>query len=227
MPAFILLSGGILAFAVTYELLALQYHPAALVALFRSLPVSQQISWTVIGLAPIALMLFALVQHCRLISRRKAADVLETRLRGIRLDVLKGEQDQNGVERAAEYLGRSDPETALNGLQARIASTEQAIQFHQQRNQSGDLIGCVEAVRQQQQEVKHKLGDVIAKRRSIEASISQLQSSQDEIAKHIGYGAERRRGDPRAPSAKAVAIHRKHEHSMRRDRTLHAQPSGA
>ena len=150
MPAFILLSGGILAFAVTYELLALQYHPAALVALFRSLPVSQQISWTVIGLAPIALMLFALVQHCRLIARRKAADVLETRLRGIRLDVLKGEQDQNGVERAAEYLGRSDPETALNGLQARIASTEQAIQFHQQRNQSGDLIGCVEAVRQQQ-----------------------------------------------------------------------------
>jgi chromosome segregation ATPase len=99
--------------------------------------------------------------------------------------VLKGEQDQNGVERAAEYLGRSDPETALNGLQARIASTEQAIQFHQQRNQSGDLIGCVEAVRQQQQEVKHKLGDVIAKRRSIEASISQLQSSQDEMEQNI------------------------------------------
>ena len=185
MPALILLFGGILAFAVTYQLLALQYQPAALVALFWSLPVSQQISWTVIGLVPIALMLFALVQHCRLIARRKAADVLETRLRGIRLDVLKGEQDQNGLERAAEYLGRSDPETALNGLQARIASTEQAIQFHQQRNQSGDLIGCVEAVRQQQQEVKHKLGDVIAKRRSIEASISQLQSSQDEMEQSI------------------------------------------
>jgi hypothetical protein len=181
MPAFILLSGGILAFAVTHELLALQYRPAALVALFWSLPVSQQTSWIVIGLAPIALMLFALVQHCRLIARRKAAEVLEARLQAIRLDVLKGEQDQNGMERAAEYLGRSDPERALNGLQARIASTEQAIQFHQQRNQSGDLIGCVEAVRQQQQEVKHKLGDVIAKRRSIEASISQLQSSQDEM----------------------------------------------
>ena len=80
------------------------------------------------------------------------AEVLEARLQAIRLDVLKGEQDQNGLERAAEYLGRSDPERALNGLQARIASTEQAIQFHQQRNQSGDLIGCVEAVRQQQQE---------------------------------------------------------------------------
>src|SRR4029077_7130616 len=88
---------------------------------------------------------------------RKAADLLEARLRGIRLDVLKGEQDQNDLERAAEYLGRSDPESALNDLQARIASTEQATQFHQQRNQSGDLIGCVEAVREQQQEVRHKL----------------------------------------------------------------------
>jgi hypothetical protein len=193
MPAFILLSGGILAFAVTYELLALQYRPAALVALFWSLPVSQQISCIVIGLAPIALMLFALVQHCRLIARRKAAEVLEARLRGIRLDVLKGEQDQNGLERAAEYLGRSDPERALNGLQARIASTEQSILFHQQRNQSGDLIGCVEAVRQQQQEVKHKLGDVIAKRRSIEASISQLQSSQDEM--ELGISVMEQNGD--------------------------------
>src|SRR5438270_5892179 len=132
MPAFILLTSGILAFAATYELVALHYQPAALVALFWSLPVSRQISWTVIGLAPIALMLFALVQHCRLIARRKAADALEMRLRGVRLDVLKGEQDQIGLERAAEYLGRSDPESALNGLQGRIASTEQAIQFHQQ-----------------------------------------------------------------------------------------------
>ena len=186
MPAFILLSGGILAFAVTYELLALQYQPAALVALFLVSPgVATDFMDQSSASRRSALMLFALVQHCRLIARRKAADVLETRLRGIRLDVLKGEQDQNGVERAAEYLGRSDPETALNGLQARIASTEQAIQFHQQRNQSGDLIGCVEAVRQQQQEVKHKLGDVIAKRRSIEASISQLQSSQDEMEQSI------------------------------------------
>jgi chromosome segregation ATPase len=185
MPAFVLLAGGILAFAVTYQLLALQYQPAALAALFWSLPVSQRISWTIIGLTPIALMLFALIQHSKLIARRKAADVLETRLRGIRLDVLKVEQDQNGLDRANEYLGRSDPEGALHALQARVASTEQAIEFHQQRNQSGDLIGSVEDVRQQQQQVKQKLGDVIAKRRSIETSISQLQSSQEEMEQSI------------------------------------------
>ncbi|HEY7248192.1 MAG TPA: hypothetical protein VH678_30380 [Xanthobacteraceae bacterium] len=185
MLAFVLLSSGILAFAVTYQLLALQYQPAALAGLFWSLPASQQIAWLVIGLVPISLMLFALAQHCQLIARRKAADVLETRLRGIRLNVLGVEQDQQGLDRATEYLGRSDPEGALSALQARIAGTEQTIQFHQQRNQSGDLIGCVEQVRQQQQEVKQKLGDVIAKRRSIETSVSQLQSSQEEMEKSI------------------------------------------
>ena len=55
------------------------------------------------------------------------------------------------------------------------------MQFHEQRNQVGDLIGCVEQVRQQQQEIRQRLGEVLAKRRSIEASISQLQNAQDEM----------------------------------------------
>jgi len=40
-------------------------------------------------------------------------------------------------------------------------------------------------VRRQQQEVKQKLGTAIAKRRSIEASITQLQSSQEEMEQAI------------------------------------------
>ena len=86
MLAFILLSSGILAFAVSYELVAMQYQPAALVAAFWSLPVSQRAAWLVIGLAPICLILLALVQHCMLVAKRKAAEALETRLQGIRLD---------------------------------------------------------------------------------------------------------------------------------------------
>ncbi len=46
-------------------------------------------------------------------------------------------------------------------------------------------MGCVEQLRHQQQEVKRRLGDVIAKRRSIETSISQLQSSQEEMEQSI------------------------------------------
>ena len=124
MPAFILLSGGILAFAVTYELLALQYHPAALVALFWSLPVSQQISWIVIGLAPIALMLFALVQHCMLAAKRKAAEALDARLRGIRLDVLKGEQ--GAVSACRRGGGRHN----RYGLRCQPAKLRRRVSYH-------------------------------------------------------------------------------------------------
>ena len=183
MPAFILVSSALLMFAVT--ILALEYQPATIVALFSSLRLSQQIAWVVICLVPLSLVALALLQQCKLIEKRKAADLLETRLRGIRLDVLGLEQDQKDSDQATESLDHSDPEGAINALQARVASTEQVVQFHQQRNQSGNLIGCVEHVRQQQQEIRQRLGEVIAKRRSIGTSISQLQSFQHDMEQAI------------------------------------------
>jgi hypothetical protein len=196
MLAFILLSGAFLAFAVTAQLLALQYDPAALIALFWSLPLSQQIAWAVICLVPLALIAVALFQHSRLIEKSKAADVLETRLRGIRLDVLKVEQDQTVNEQAAEYLGRNDPEGSLNALQGRITNTEQVVQFQEERNQSGDLLGALDLIRRQQQELKQKLGFVIAKRRSIEASIAQLQISQEEMQQAMAGIEQSKDGEP-------------------------------
>src|SRR5262249_44544714 len=78
-----------------------------------------------------------------------------------------------------------DPEGALKAIQARMAGTEQTIQFQHERNQSADLAGCLEQVRQQQQAMRLKLGEVIAKRRSMETSITQLQTTQDEIDRSI------------------------------------------
>jgi len=158
MPAFILVSSALLVFAVIIELLSLEYQPSTLVALFSLLPVSQQIAWLIISLVPLSLIAVVLLQHCKLIEKRKAADVLETRLRGIRLGVLGLEQDQKDSDQATQYLDRSDPEGTITALQARITSTEQAVHFHQQRNQSGDLIGCIEEIRQQQQETKTQAG---------------------------------------------------------------------
>jgi seryl-tRNA synthetase len=195
MPALILVSSAFLAFAVTIVLLALGYQPAMLVELFSSLPLLQQIAWVVICLVPLSLVAIALLQHCRLIEKGKAADMLETRLRGVRLDVFRVEQDQKDNDQATEYLHRSDPEGAISALRARITGTEQTVQFHQERNQSGDLIGCVEQVRQQQQEVKQRLGAVIAKRRSIETSLAQLQSFQDDMEQSISVIEQNKDGE--------------------------------
>jgi DNA repair exonuclease SbcCD ATPase subunit len=183
MPALILASTGFLVFAATVVLLALQ--PTTLVALFLSLPVMQKIAWVFIGLVPLVLIGVAVLQHFRLMEKRKVADALETRLRSIHLGVHNLEEVQTQSELATEYLDRSDPEGAIGAVQTRISGTEQAIQFHGQRNQSSDLIGCIDKVRQHQQEIRQKLGDVTAKRRSIETSISQLESVQDEMERMI------------------------------------------
>jgi uncharacterized coiled-coil DUF342 family protein len=159
--------------------LALQ--PTTLVALFLSQPVMQQIAWALIGVVPLLLIGVALLQHFRLMEKRKVADALETHLQSIRLGVHNLEEVQTRSELAAEYLDRSDPDAAIGALQTRISGTEEAIQFHRHRNQSSDVIGCLDQLREHQQEIRQKLGDVTAKRRSIEASISQLEDVQDEM----------------------------------------------
>jgi chromosome segregation ATPase len=136
-----------------------------------------------------------LLQYCKLIEKRKAAEVLETRLRSTRHDVLGLEEEQKNNEQAIQHLHRSDPEGAISTLRTRIDGTGQVVQFQQERNQSGDLIGSLEQVRQQQQAIRQSLGEVIAKRRSIETSIAQLQSSQDDIEQSISVIEQNKDGE--------------------------------
>src|SRR6516225_2425101 len=141
MPVFILLASALLVFAVTIELLASNFQPATLIALFLSLPASQQIAWLLICLVLLSLIVVALVQYCKLREKSKAADVLETRLRSARDNVLLLEHGQKNTEQAIQYLDHSDPEGTIGTLHTRIASSAETVQYHQLRNASGDLIG--------------------------------------------------------------------------------------
>jgi DNA repair ATPase RecN len=111
----------------------------------------------------------------------------KARLQGIGLDVLKLEEAQKDTNHVNEYLDHNDPEDAMNALQARLKRTEQAIQSHQQRDESNNLIGRVEEMRQQQQELRDKLGQFTAQRRSL---LEQLQSSQNDLERAVA-GIER------------------------------------
>ena len=144
MPVFILLASALLVFAVSVELLASNFQPAALITLFLSLPASQQIAWALICLVPLSFIVIALVQYCKLREKKQAADVLETRLRSARQNVLMLEHGQKDTEQAVQFLDHSDPEGAISTLQTRMTSSAEAVQYHQQRNASGDLTVSVE-----------------------------------------------------------------------------------
>ena len=195
MPAFILCSIALLVFAVSTMFLSVGYQPATLAALFFSLPVAQQISWLIVCLVPLAFVAAALFQHSRVVEQRRALDILETRLRGVRQEVAGLEESQKVTDQATQYLVQRDPEQAISTLQGRISQTDQAIQIHQHHNDSGDMLSRIEEMRQQQQELRGKLGEVIAKRRSIETLFAQLQGSQDEMERGLALIAEDKNGE--------------------------------
>jgi uncharacterized coiled-coil DUF342 family protein len=191
MPAFILCSIALLVLAVSTMFLSLGYQPATLVALFFALPIAQQISWLIVCLAPLAFLAAALFQRSRVVEQRRGLDILETRLR----EVLGLEEAQKVTDEGAQYLVQSDPEKAIRTLQGRISQTDQAIQVHKHYNYNGDMLSRIEEMRQQQQELRGKLGEVIAKRRSIETLFVELQSSQDEMERGLALIEEDKNGE--------------------------------
>jgi chromosome segregation ATPase len=179
-----MLSAVLLGFAVIGELLFLGYDSATLIALFSALPMLQKIVWLVICFAPLFLFTAALVQHRRL---RGMAAGFKARLRGIRLDVRKLEEAQKDTDHATQYMELNDPEDAMNALQARLKRTEKTIQSHQQRDQSNNLTGRVEEMRQQQQQLRDKLGQLTTQRSSL---LEQVQSCQNDLERAVA-GIER------------------------------------
>jgi chromosome segregation ATPase len=204
MRAFVFICGGALVLALGLELFAPGYGPALLERLL-SRPVPQQFSWTVVCVVSLGLLGAALLLSEKLARQRKVTALLEMRLRGVRHAVSGLEEAQKDGDAAADYLTRTDPEEAISALQGRVAKAEQAAQLHQGRNEADDLLSRVELVRQQQLLVREKLGDVIGKRRSIEAHFAELQSAQDDIEHTLAVIEEDKNGDTLAERLQKIA----------------------
>jgi chromosome segregation ATPase len=180
-----LLCGLLLALAVGFELYSSQYPPIALIDLVQSLPLLQKLGWAVIIVAPFGLLAAALWESARLDQQRKANEVWETRFRGARKSVDEIDEAQKDLDRAANYLERSDPEEATSAIQRRLIEAERTAHLQQSRNEKEGLLARVDMARAQQQALREKLGETIEKRRLIEPLFIELQSSQDVLEKSL------------------------------------------
>ena len=181
MRWFLLACGAVLVFAIAFEILASGQSPDALLRLLFALPLAQKAAWLVIAAAALALLVAAVWQGEQLIQQRRAADVLETRLRGARREVEELDQAQDNIDAASRHLDRSDPEQSIVVLARRLAEAEWTAQAQQSRNDPADLQTRIDETRRQQQAVREKLGVLIEKRRSIEPLVVDLQKNQDEL----------------------------------------------
>jgi chromosome segregation ATPase len=176
---------ALLALAVGYEVYSSDYPPAALVELIQLRPLLQKLAWAVIIVSPFGLLAAALWESGRLDQQRKANEVWETRFRGVRKAQDEIDDSQKDMDRATDYLERSDPEDAMSALQRRPLEAERTTQLQQSRNEKEGLLVRVEMTRRQQQVLREKLGETIEKRRLIEPLFIELQNSQDVLEKSL------------------------------------------
>jgi uncharacterized coiled-coil DUF342 family protein len=190
MRILVLISVVLLAVAVGFEIFSLN-SPSALLEALQSQQPLQKAAWGVIIVAPLVLLAATFWEAAQHDQQRKAAAILETRLRGAQKAVNELDDAQKDSDLAANYLARSDPEEAVTSLQRRLIEAERTVHLQQSRNETEGLLARVDQVRQQQQVIREKLGATIEKRRLIEPLFSELQNSQDELDRRFaGLKAE-------------------------------------
>src|SRR5262249_40408622 len=187
----IMIFGALVAVALGIEVFVPAYRPSVLIEPMLSQQFPHQASVIVAGVLLLLLAGAALL----LISQRKTTEKLEMRLRGVRHAVYGLEEAQKDSDSAAAYLDRTDPEGAMSALSERIAKANEAADQHHARNVALDLNSQVEHLRQQQFLLREKLGDVIAKRRTVEALVTELQTSQDDIERTLAVIEEDKNKD--------------------------------
>jgi chromosome segregation ATPase len=185
MPFVILACIILLMLAVGYEIYAAGYSVGGLIELVGAQPLPQKLASAVIVLAPLGLLAAALWESARLDQQRKANQVWETRFRGVRKSTEELDEAQKDIDRATNYLERSDPEDAMSALQRRMLEAERTTHLQQTRTEKEGLLARIDMVRQQQQALRERLGETIEKRRLIEPLFIELQNSQDVLEKGL------------------------------------------
>jgi len=172
---------ALLAAAAGYELFSWGYSPTGLLDAFQAQTLLQKLAWAFIIVAPFVLIAATFWEAARHDQQRKAAAVLETRLRGVQKAVNDLDDAQKDIDHAANHLERSDPEDALSSLQRRLIEAERTTHLQQSRNETQGLLTRVEQMRQQQQSLRERVGATIEKRRLIEPLFVELQNGQDDL----------------------------------------------
>ena len=185
MRLFILSTLMLLALACAVELHALAYSASSVLHLFRSQPVPQQMAVVILFSVPLLLLAVAFLEHQKLRRQRKAADALAEQLRGVTDAAREVSAAQAEIDRAGDHLSRTDPEHRLGDFEKRLGAADEMVLLQQHRNEAADLLPRIAHIRERQLSSREKLGDLIAKRNSIETLLAEVNSSQDDIEQSL------------------------------------------
>ena len=176
MRLLVLGCSAVLAVALAVIVLTSGPYPDVLLD-FPSLLRPQPIAWLFIVVVAVVVLAVALWSYEKLEQQRRAAEMLESRLRL--------EEAQRDVDRATTQLGRTVPDSAMRELQERLSRAEKELGAQQQRGDAAEFKARVEEISTRQQALKEKLGEVITACKSIERLFLEYETTQADIERTL------------------------------------------
>jgi uncharacterized coiled-coil DUF342 family protein len=185
MQNFIIACIVVLLLAVGFLALNAGLDLPALVAMFTSLPVANQVALGVAALALLLLFGAVSLQSDRVARQRKAIAVMSGKLNGVRQSAQASEKDQAGFDSVLQRLVGSDPEVAIATLSKKVADAEQATLIQHGHNEAVDLESRADDIRTRQQALRRRIGEVTEKRRLVEPIFAELTERQSIIERSL------------------------------------------
>src|SRR5262249_49946605 len=173
MRMVIYVCGALLVLAILFILLSTGPYPDALLQFVRSQPGPLEIAWIAIVVIALVVLAAAIWANEQLRRQRNTTEMLESRLRL--------EAAQKDVDVATYQLAGTVPDSAMQELQDRLSRAEQEVAAQQHRSEVREFEARVEEIRARQQALKDKLGEAVAKRKSVEQLFAEHAITQQDI----------------------------------------------
>ncbi len=166
---------------VVFVLLSVNFDIAQIWSAFQSRSSVQQLVMVCMVLAGLWILIGLIWQADRTQRLSMSLQQIQRRLDGFRQAALPVDEAQRGLDAAASHLLSSDPEEAVKQLQQRMSEAEDRTAAQQGKNRSADFQAQIDDIRQRQQKLRDRLGDVIGERRDMEPVFNELRERQRQL----------------------------------------------
>jgi predicted nucleic acid-binding Zn-ribbon protein len=166
---------------VVFVLLSVNFDIAQIWSAFQSRSSVQQLVMVCMVIAGLWILIGITWQADRTSRLSMSLQQIQRRLDGFRQAAQPVDEAQRGLDAAASHLLSSDPEEAVKSLQERMSEAENRTAAQQGKNRSADFQAQIDDIRQRQQKLRDRLGEVIGERRDMEPVFNELRERQRQL----------------------------------------------
>lgn len=171
----------LLVLLIVFGLMSVNFDIAQIWSGFQSLSMVQKLVMVCILLTGLWVLVGITWQADRTSRLSMSLQQIQRRLDGFKQAAQPVDEAQRGLDAAASHLLSSDPEEAIKSLQQRVAEAENRTAAQQGKNKAINFQDQLDDIRQRQQKLRDRLGDVIGERRDIEPLFNELRERQRQL----------------------------------------------